>query len=85
MLDVAGTARHDVDGLRPQVLQANALACLYLLFVRTLGRFLVALRIREDIRDQYASLLGAKTVHGRTLVVEDLIAEMTAAVGAELP
>ncbi len=45
----------------------------------------MALRIREDIRDQYASLFGAKTVNGRTLVVEDLIAEMTAAVGAELP
>ena len=45
----------------------------------------MTLRIRQDIHDQYASLFGAKTVNGRTLVVEDLIAEMTAAISAELP
>ena len=45
----------------------------------------MTLHIREDIRDQYASLFGSKTANGRTLVVEDLIAEMTAAVSAELP
>ena len=45
----------------------------------------MTLQIRQDIRDQHASLFGAKTVNGRTLVVEDLIAEMTAAIRAELP
>ena len=45
----------------------------------------MALRIREDIRDQYASLFGAKTVNGRTLVVEEVIADLTAATSAELP
>lgn len=45
----------------------------------------MTLHIRQDIRDQYASLFGAKTANGRTLVVEDLIAEMTAAISAELP
>ena len=45
----------------------------------------MALRIREDIRDQYASLFGAKTANGRTLVVEDVIADLTAATSAELP
>ena len=58
---------------------------LFLLFLRTLGRILVTLHIRQDIRDQYASLFGAKTVNGRTLVVEDLIVEMTGAISAELP
>ena len=45
----------------------------------------MALRIREDICDQYASLFGAKTANGRTLVVEDVIADLTAATRAELP
>ena len=45
----------------------------------------MTLRIRQDIRDQHASLFGAKTVNGRTVVVEDLIAEMTVAISAELP
>ena len=45
----------------------------------------MALRIREDIRDQYASLFGAKTANGRTLVVEDVIADLTVATSAELP
>jgi len=43
------------------------------------------LQIRPDIREQHASLFGAKTVNGRTVVVEDLIADMTRAVRAELP
>jgi malate synthase len=37
----------------------------------------VSLQIRPDIHDQYASLFGAQTVNGRTVVVEDLIADMT--------
>ena len=45
----------------------------------------MTLRIRQDIRDQYASLFGSHTANGRTLVVEDLIADMTAAISAELP
>ena len=45
----------------------------------------MTLEIRQDIRDQYASLFGAKTANGRTLVVEDLIVDMTGAIGAELP
>ena len=38
----------------------------------------VSLQIRPDIRDQYQSLFGAKTVNGRTLVVEDLIVQLDA-------
>ena len=45
----------------------------------------MALRIRQDIRDHYASLFGAKAVNGRSLIVEDVIAELTTAVSAELP
>ncbi len=45
----------------------------------------MTLRIRQDIRDQYASLFGPHPANGRTLVVEDLIASMTAAISAELP
>ena len=45
----------------------------------------MTLRIRQDIRDQHASLFGSHTANGRTLVVEDLIADMTAAISAELP
>jgi malate synthase len=43
------------------------------------------LQIRPDIRDKYSALFGAKTVNGRTVVIENLIADMTAAVSAELP
>jgi malate synthase len=42
------------------------------------------LQIRPDIRDQYSSLFGARSVNGRTLVVEDLVADMTVAISAEL-
>ena len=45
----------------------------------------MTLRIRQDIRDQYASLFGSHQANGRTLVVEDLIVDMTAAISAELP
>lgn len=45
----------------------------------------MTLRIRQDIRDQYASLFGSHQANGRTLVVEDLIADMTTAISAELP
>lgn len=43
------------------------------------------LQIRPDIRDKYAALFGAKTVNGRTVVIEELIADMTEAVSGELP
>ena len=46
---------------------------------------MATLYIRPDIRERYPSLFGAKTANGRTLVVEDLIADMTVEVGAELP
>ena len=42
------------------------------------------LQIRPDIRQQYSSLFGSKTVNGRAVVVEDLIARMTKAVREEL-
>jgi malate synthase len=42
------------------------------------------LQIRPDIRDGYPSLFGARTLNGRTLVVEDLIAQLTGGIGAEL-
>jgi hypothetical protein len=42
------------------------------------------LQIRPDVREHYSSLFGAKTAHGRTLVVEDLIADMTVAISVEL-
>ncbi len=45
---------------------------------------MATLHIRPDIREQHSSLFGAKTANGRTLVVEDLIADMTLAIGAEL-
>ena len=45
---------------------------------------MATLQIRPDIREHYASLFGAKTANGRTLVVEDHIADMTAAISAEL-
>lgn len=44
---------------------------------------MATLQIRPDIRDQHSSLFGAKSVNGRTLVVEDVIADMTRAVSAE--
>jgi malate synthase len=43
------------------------------------------LQIRPDIRAEYSSLFGPKTVNGRTVVVEDVIARLTEAVGGELP
>ena len=43
------------------------------------------LQIRPDIRDQYSSLFGAKTVNGRTVVVEDVIVDLTNAISGELP
>jgi malate synthase len=43
------------------------------------------LQIRPDIREKYAVLFGAHPVNSRTVVVEDIIADMTAAVSAELP
>lgn len=42
------------------------------------------LQIRSDIRQQY-SLFGAYTVNGRTVVVEDLIVDLTRAIRGELP
>jgi malate synthase len=42
-------------------------------------------QIRSDIRQQYGSLFGAKTINGRTLVVEDVIADLTRATAGELP
>jgi malate synthase len=42
------------------------------------------LHIRPDIREQYPSLFGTKTVNGRTVDVEKLIADMTASVRDEL-
>lgn len=45
---------------------------------------MATLQIRPDIREQHSSLFGAKPVNGRTLVVEDLIADMTVAISAEL-
>ena len=46
---------------------------------------LTPLLIRPDIRDQYQSLFGAKSVNGRTLVVEDVIAQLTREIRDELP
>jgi malate synthase len=43
------------------------------------------LQIRPDIRAEYSSLFGSKTVNGRTVVVEDVIARLTEAVSGELP
>ena len=45
---------------------------------------LVTLHIRPDIRETYASLFGSKTVNGRTLSVQDLIAGMTIEIRGEL-
>ena len=45
---------------------------------------MATLQIRPDIRDQYSSLFGAKPVNSRTLVVEDLIAELSAVLKPEL-
>ena len=45
---------------------------------------MTTLQIRSDIREHYGSLFGAKTVNGRPLVVEDVIAELAAAIGAPL-
>ena len=45
----------------------------------------MTLEIRADIRAQYSSLFGKKTVNGRVLVVEDVIAGLTHAVAGELP
>jgi malate synthase len=43
------------------------------------------LQIRPDIRAEYSSLFGPKTVNGRTVVVEDVIGRLTEAVSGELP
>ena len=43
------------------------------------------LQIRPDIREQYSSLFGPKILNGRTVVVEDVIAQLTEAVRGELP
>ena len=43
------------------------------------------LQIRPDIREKYSSLFGPKTLNGRTVVVEDVIAQLTEAVRGELP
>ena len=43
------------------------------------------LQIRPDIRAEYSSLFGPKTVNGRTVVVEDVITRLTEAVSGELP
>ena len=43
------------------------------------------LQIRPDIRDKYSSLFGPKTINGRTVVVEDVITQLTQAVRGELP
>ena len=45
---------------------------------------MAALQIRPDIQQQYASLFGAKSVNGRTLVVEEVIEQLANAVGGEL-
>jgi malate synthase len=45
---------------------------------------LATLQIRPDIQEQYASLFGAKSVNGRTLVVEEVIEELANAIGGEL-
>jgi malate synthase len=42
------------------------------------------LKIRPDIREQYSSLFGTKTVNGRTVDVEKLIADMSAPIRDEL-
>ena len=46
---------------------------------------MASLQIRPDIRDQYQSLFGAKTLNGRTLVVEDLITQLTQEISEQLP
>jgi malate synthase len=43
------------------------------------------LQIRPDIREKYSSLFGPKILNGRTVVVEDVIAQLTKAVRGELP
>ena len=42
------------------------------------------LQIRPDIREQYSSLFGSKTVNGRKVVVEDLIADLATSIRGEL-
>jgi malate synthase len=42
------------------------------------------LHIRPDIREQYSTLFGTKTVNGRTVDVEKLIADMSAPIRDEL-
>src|ERR687898_927949 len=43
------------------------------------------LQIRPDIHQKYGSLFGHKTVNGRAVVVEELMARMAADAGSELP
>ena len=45
---------------------------------------MAALQIRPDIQTTYSSLFGAKSVNGRTLVVEDVIEQLTGAIAGEL-
>ena len=45
---------------------------------------MATLHIRSDIREQYSSLFGTKTVNGRTVDVETLIADLTASMADEL-
>ena len=45
---------------------------------------MATLQIRPDIREQYSTLFGRKTVNGRTVVVEELITQMAASVRDEL-
>ena len=46
---------------------------------------MAALQIRADIQQTYASLFGAKSVNGQTVVVEDVIERLTQAIDGELP
>ena len=45
---------------------------------------MATLHIRPDIREQYSTLFGTKTVNGRTVDVETLIADMAAPIRDEL-
>src|SRR5688572_12375286 len=80
------TGSFAVDPSPLQIVQRAALsACSERRRGDLLEEYLVAtLHIRPDIREQYPSLFGTKTVNGRTVDVEKLIADMTASVRDEL-
>src|SRR5688572_29992996 len=66
-----------VDASSAQVVQRTAL-------LEPLEVLVATLTIRPDIREQYSALFGTKTVNGRTVEVEKLIADLSAPIRDEL-